>query len=187
MENNRMYKKHLPVNIETMKKTYNNSEVKSLVSTWLLQKAYSEIVREKVNSVYADVLAEIPIFDDFQAKHKDYKSIGRILTVNDMYLSNDLESCNKIYIEVDKRLKEKGIKPLDMKWEFCPALTEESKLTDIEHKIIKLTGSPFGVTVDKLLMYGLDSYNKWIDLSIKVIVNMPDFKNPITNELVNKG
>ena len=173
--------------IEKMNEVYNTPEVKNLVGSWLLQKAYTEMIREKVDSIYEEILQEIPVYEDLIRHSPRYNNepIKRITHNKYLYLSEDEESINKIYNLADKTLREKGLKPDTMKNDYCPALVAESDLTDIEHKIIEITGNQFGINVNNLLYSGLDSYHKWIDLTVSAIVNMPDFKNPL-DELTKK-
>lgn len=171
----------MELNLENLKKTVNTPTVKSLVSSWLMQKALAEILREQVNAVYLEVMREIPIFSDYKTSARRMGDGSRIFDPNHMYLSTDEESCQKIYDRVEILTRERGIKPPEMKDGFCPALVAESDLTKIEHLIISETGDPFGITIDKLFASadGIERYHKFLDLIIGAIVNQPDFKNPI--------
>lgn len=175
--------KTLPINMENMKRIFDNPDLHILVGSFLLQKAFTEMMQDKVDSVYEQILIDIPIFDDTCIRFKDSERLKnhprtRIYNHHHMYLSEDELTCNKIYDEADKRLKALGIKPESMGRDYCPALVAESDLMDLEHRIIELTGNPFGVTVNNLLYGGMEKYDKWIDLVIGAVVNHPKFVTP---------
>ena len=173
----------LVLNVQNMNKVVNTPSVKTLVASYLMQRAFTEIIRERVNAVYTEILNEIPIFEDMRDNSPRFANgeRTRILNHNYLYLSEDEEAVQKIYDEMDSRLKKLQIKPENMEHDYCPALVEEEKLRDIEHLIIKETGNPFGVTVNKLVCggNGLENYKKWIDLIVGAIVSLPDFENPL--------
>jgi hypothetical protein len=166
-----------------MMKVYKSKEVKSLVNAFLLQKTIVDVTREEVNSVYAEILQKIEIFTDAFPESKRHK-LERIFDHDKMYLSKDEDAAAKIYDEADRILKQRGIKPESMEHDYCPALVAEEKLRKIEHALIDATGRNFGVTVTKLLsgINGLKNYDNWIDLSVKAVVNMPGFVNPLTGK-----
>jgi hypothetical protein len=68
----------------------------------------------------------------------------------------------------------------------CPALTAESLQNDAEHLIIDAVAEMIGDSDDlahNLICAGLDKYYQFIDLAVKMVVNMPGFKNPLTGEV----
>jgi hypothetical protein len=146
-----------------------SDEVKSLVSSYLVAKASFEILDIKVSKVYAELLEKYHVLDD-EGK--------RIYNHEYLYTSNDDETINKIYSEAEKLLRERKIKPDDMKDGYCPALVAQELLSGIAKEIIEITGAPFNVTPHKLLCAGLNKYNEWIELIVGLVMSLPDFKKP---------
>jgi len=53
-------------------------------------------------------------------------------------------------IDIDRILKEEGIKPLSMDMERCPFLVAQNELNLIENKILDITAKPFNLNMDLL-------------------------------------
>ena len=167
-----------------MKKVFESKQVKSLVNAFLMQKTLTEILKDQVAEVYSEILQKFEVFSDAFADSKRGGKVERIFDYKNLYLTKDEETVSKIYDEADRILKAKGIKPLSMEHDYCPALVAEEELRKIEHLLIEATGGPFGVTIESLFTggNGLNNYNKWIDLAVKAVVNHPDFVNPLTGK-----
>jgi hypothetical protein len=153
-----------------MKQTIESPVMHSLVNSYLLQRAYTEITREQVDLVYAAILNEIPAYATLDQTNE------RITKSSDLYLCEDNELCARIYDEADKRLKAAGIKPQDMHHDYCPALVAEDELRKIVRVLVDTSGKPMGVSADRLLCTGMKQYDKWVDLVIGVVINSPNFK-----------
>jgi len=158
----------------------------SAVNAYLLARTLAEVKREEVDKVYAEVLAEIPIYKDLVGPRSGEKlgNDERITTNKDMYLSEDEAACRRIYDEMDKRLKAAGIKPQDMETDYCPALVAEDLQRQAEWLVIDTTAGEMLEEADpeefrhKLLCAGLEKYHQFTDLCIKLVVNHPDYVAP---------
>ena len=146
-----------------------------------------QFLHEKVNQVYSEVLEIHPIFEDFMSERRNGAS-RRILDVDKMYLSTDEATCKEIYADANFTLREKGIKPADMDDDYCPALVAESIQREAERLIVDSAAEMLGLDFDgkelhhRLLCLGLDKYKQFLDLSVALVVNLPDFKNPLTGK-----
>lgn len=142
-----------------LKEALMSPAMKKLVADWLVTKAKAQALRESVDGVYAKIMTEVPAYATLDKGERIYDH-------RELYLCADDELCARIYDLADKREKAAGIKPADMHPDHCPALTAEYDLIQIEHEIADLSGSPVGITVDRLLCDGLETYRKWIDLVV---------------------
>lgn len=168
-----------------MRKVFSNPVLHETVKTFLLGSAWAEFLRAEVDSVYAEVLKVHAIYNDLEVEHGMEKV--RITENKDTYLTHDMDTMQKIYNEVDKRLRTAGLKPDEMPLTHCPALCAESDLVDIKHELIRLSGNPFGVTVDKLLSNGFAKYNEWIRLTVGGVMAMPNFTPPSLESIGGKS
>ena len=162
--------------LENMKKVFNNPEVAEFVKLMIIQKSKAEQIRKQVNDVHREVLSRIELYNDLNRKHFPDEPIKRITEGKDIYLSMDDNNLEKFYNEADKILREHKIKPENMERDYCPALVAENDLVTIEHKLIKLTGESFGVTVSSLLSGGMETYRKWIELVTMAIISKESIK-----------
>jgi len=153
-------------------------EVKRAVGAYLLARAYAETMRERVDEIERQILAECPIYA------AERWGGEQILTGKRLYLASDDAKAllEDFYAEANHRERKAGLKHKDMPDEHCPALVAESKQCDAENLLIDISGRPFGVNCSKLLTGGqaLERRQKWIDLVVGCIVNLSDFRNPLT-------
>jgi len=161
-----------------MKPTIKNvltKENKSLVNAYLMARAFSETMTEKVEEIQKEILEECPIFEN------TYGRSAKIVNFDKLYMHEG--DVTDLYNESDIRTRAAGLKPADMEKDYCPALVAKSLLSDIENKLIEASGRPFKVTNNGLLCSGngkgLENRQKWIDLIVKMVVNAPGFKNPM--------
>jgi len=157
--------------------------VKSSVNAYLMARAYAETMREKVDEVYKETLDIFPLYTDLERRGGD--KTQRIYNPGRMYLSKDDETCKDVYADVNFQLRKKGIKPDSMPDGHCPALTAEHIVVKTKHLLIDSMAEMLGEDDDfqhKLLCAGLDKYQEFIDLAVRLVVNMPGFKNPLTKE-----
>jgi hypothetical protein len=67
----------------------------------------------------------------------------------------------------------------DIPPDYCPALMAEETLRQAHHVLIEAYAEIIpGVSVDGLLLAGLDTYKRFIDLAMKAAINHPDFEPP---------
>ena len=155
--------------------------VKSSVNAYLMARARAEVMTEKVDAVYEDILTETPLYADLEMRGHDEPF--QILKPKDMYLSTDEDFCAEVYAEANKRLREMGLKPDDMPDGHCPALVAQNLQRDCEWLIIDNAAEMLGYDGKelhhKLLCAGLEKYHQFIDLVCKLVVNLPDFENPL--------
>jgi hypothetical protein len=103
-----------------------------------------------------------------------------------MYLSKDDETCNDVYKDVEFNLIKDGVKPEDMPEGQCPACVAEHIQVKAEWLICDTAADMLDMDItgkelnSRLLCMGLDKYHEFIDLIVRLVVNLPDFKNPIT-------
>ena len=155
------------------------SAVKSAVNAYLLARAHANTMREIVNKYYKEALEIYPLYTD------RHKKAEQIYDVKRMYLSEDEQTCEDVYNDVEYRLRRDGIKPPEMPDGQCPALVAESIQRDAENLIIEATGEMLGMDIDSLeiktRLLHMGKYYEYIDLVCKLVVNLPDFKNPLNN------
>lgn len=164
--------------------------VKSSVNAYLMARAYAETMREKVDVVYKETLEIFPLYTDLTSRRISKRrrcKPERIYDPERMYLSADEETCKEVYADVNHQLRKQGIKPETMPDDYCPALTAEHLQTKTEHILIDAAAEMLGETGDfrhRALCLGLDKYKQFIDLVVSLVVNLPDFKNPLTGQEV---
>lgn len=162
--------------------------VKSAVNAYLMTRTYAEVMREKVNEVYKESLEIFPLYTDMYADLESKRrraEIKRIYNPANMYLSKDEDTCKDVYKDVDFQLRKKGLKPESMPDDHCPALTAEHLQTKTQHILIDAAAEMLGENGDfrhKALCLGLDKYYEFIGLVVKLVVNAPGFKNPLTGK-----
>jgi hypothetical protein len=140
-------------------------------------------VREKVDEIQRQALLDIPIF----VSDKWERAGQRIADPEMIYLAaGDLQA---YYSECDKRERAAGIKPAEMAFDYCPALVAERDQTKAEWLVIKEMARILGEIKpeemsDRLLCAknGLETRQRFIDLTVGLVVNLPDFVNPLTGK-----
>jgi len=142
------------------------------VRAYLLARTYAECERERVDKIHAQILRECPIEAD------QFEKRGPITSAGKLYLSSNEEACKDFYREADRRLRAAGIKPDAMPRDHCPALVAESLQRDAEHLLVDTAAPVFGLTRDKLLNAGMDTYRKFLDLVVSAAVVSPQFEAP---------
>ena len=152
--------------------------LKKAVGTYLLARTLAEVTRKEVDAIETEILAEMPPFRATLCGEDGH----RITNPRDLYLAEGQdEQMEAYYAETDKRLRAAGIKPDDMADDFCPACVAESLLLDTERLIIE-TGAPMvgqgDDFADKLLCGKMEHRDKFIDLTVRLVVSLPDFKAP---------
>jgi hypothetical protein len=166
--------------------------LKSSVNAYLLARANAELHREKVNKIAKNILSTASYFADKKWERRGLKLDDlRIEDPEKAYLLSDEEHADYL-IDLKHALIKAGYEIKSIKGEpessyHCPALTAEHLQTKTEHIVIDSMAEFLKEEENfrhRLLCSGLEKYNKFLDLSVKFVVNSPDFKNPLTNELV---
>ena len=160
-------------------------DVKSSVAAYLMARTFAEVTRERVEKIQRAVLEECPLrVDPEWIDRKIWTSDAEITDPKDTYLAvredflDYLQECNK-------RERAENIKPANMLDEHCPALVAENVQTKAEHLIVDSAAEMLGLDMDgqeflsRLLCKGLDEYERFIDLVVKLVVNHPDFESPM--------
>jgi hypothetical protein len=153
-------------------------EVKSYVNAYLMARAFAETMRAKVDAIHREILTQCPIYADVHGHTQ------QIFESKDLYLCSNDALCQEFYEEADKRLRSAKLKPDDMPVTHCPALVAEYLQTKCEWALIETAGKPFGITNNGLLASkdGLKNRQQFIDLTVRLIVSTPGFKNPLTGK-----
>lgn len=160
------------------------AELRPAVDAVLMTMAHAQLMREEVGAIQREILAECPLTPgEFAMKMGE---TAPITDPKDVYLCDDAAQLEDYYAECDKRERAEGIKPADMTAEYCPALVAESAQRNAEHlmldcfaELIKFEGGG-DFFRHRLLCRGLDEYNRAKELCIKIVVNMPGYRNPLT-------
>lgn len=137
-------------------------------AAWVLVLAYrAAVAREAemnalVAPIQAQILREVPMFNDLEAGRRGYKP-ERITDWQLTYLSTDEAAAARAFALADERLKAAGIKPAEMEADFCPALVARTERVDAQRALINATAAPFGLDADALLMRP-GMWEEWIAL-----------------------
>lgn len=157
-------------------------DVIDAVTHYLAKRATAEVLREKVNAVEAEVLKDVALFDDLRARHED-REAQRITEPRHTYLSEDEEALDRYYDAVDAALRDAGLKPAEMDRDYCPALVAEHDQLLAERAILDAAAKMLQMDFDgnelnnRLLCdqkgKGLERRQEFLDLVVKLVVNLP--------------
>lgn len=111
--------------------------------------AYAETMREAVDKIQRQILAELPLYDDLMAEHKGTER-KRITDPKHTYLSQDEAACQRYFAECNTRTRAAGLKPADMPDEYCPALVAEHDQIKAERALLDSGGALCGFGSDDL-------------------------------------
>jgi len=181
--------------LKDMRITY---DLKSAVNAYLMARCHAEIMRAEVDKIAEKILTSIKFYGNKYSKRgldaPDVKF--RVLKHKDSWLMNDEDSHDYLTFLRDDILKAGFDAPLSEyepsepipEWSYlCPALVAESLVVDTEHLIVRCMAEILGTTFDELwqgLMCKYHKYKEFLDLCVKLVVNQPDFKNPLTGEKI---
>ena len=121
-------------------------------------------LRNKVDEIYKKILKEIPLYTDTNMVGGKRK---RIYSHDKLILADDDKSFAKVIQQVSDESRKQGIKPDDMKDDYCPALVARQEVIEAQWELIAETGEILGIENNELLSLGMKKYQKWIDLVIK--------------------
>ena len=149
-------------------------EIIAAVKTYLVARASAEVLRGRVDAIYAEVLQAVPVY---QTRLLSLRPGERILQNKDLSFCADDAARNRIWDEMDRRTEAAGLR--DPSWErgICPALRAESLQNDTERALITVSGAAFGVSPKTALGYrdGVSNWKRWVDLVTKCVVSLPGF------------
>lgn len=163
------------------------NSVKSAVNAYLLARTLAECEREKNDNLAREILGTAT----YRAGPK-FITRGRTserITDPDKAWMMEAEEHHAYLIDLRKALQGAGytIKSIAGEPEYsynCPALTAYGLQIDAEHLLIDATAEMIGEKDDlghNLICAGLDKYHQFIDLAVKMVINMPGFKSPLTS------
>lgn len=163
--------------------------VKEAVKAYLMARARAEVIRAEVDKIERAILAECPLTNGLEQEYGE--PARKITEPKYVYLCTDEVLLADYYAECNHRERKAGLKPAEMPDSHCPALCAEELATQAEWAIETAAAVMLGLPFDgkelngRLLCMGLDVRHRFIDLIVKLVVNLPDFKNPLTGQLVN--
>lgn len=159
--------------------------VKSSVSAYLMARAYAETMRGKVDEIQRAILEECPLANGVEQEHGIEPK--EITDPHRAWLCSDNDMMQDYYAESDKRLRAANLKPDDMPDAHCPALVAEHIQLKTEWLMLDCATEMLGMDFDgkelnnRLLCMSLEKRQEFINLLVKLVVNLPDFKNPLTH------
>jgi len=157
--------------------------VKSSVNAYLMARAYAETMRAAVDKIDREILEECPLTNDLEIRHD--RPAGSVTDPKYTYLCENEDLMDDYYQESDKRLRAANLKPSSMPFDHCPALVAEHLQIQTQWLLIESAAEMMGIENPEnfnndLLCNGLDTHKKFIDLVVGLVVNLPNFKNPLT-------
>ena len=155
--------------------------IKQSVQAVLLARAYAETMRARVDKIQREILAECPVRTAPEHLEQDPTLPQYITEPKDTFLGTDMD-CEDYFAECNTRERAAGLKPDSMPDEHCPALVAEDIQRKAEWVLCGAAEEVFGVSQSDVLCAGLDKYRQWLDLLCKLVVNLPDFRNPLTGK-----
>ena len=162
-------------------------ELKSCVNIYMMLLAKAQTIRKHVDKIQRGILAECPL----TCGHRE--DIGKdtpekIIDPENVYLCEDKDRLEDYYAECDKRERAEGLKPASMERDYCPALVAEHDVVKSQWLLFDAAARMLGLDFDgkelnnTLLCMGLQKHQEFIDLCCKLIVNAPDYVNPLTGK-----
>ena len=163
-----------------------SNAVKSAVRAYLLARANAELERERVDRIEQKILesANYHTSPEWVERGRPERNTDPKKT----YLLGENELHDYLFAErheLEKAGYEIKDNPGEPKWSYnCPACVAESLQVKAEHILIEAGAEMLGYEdpkgfIGKLLCAGLEKYRRFIDLIVKMVVNMPDFKHPL--------
>lgn len=157
--------------------------LKSSVNAYVLARAYAETMRERVNEVHREILAECPLYADLRARNGQEEDATQIFESKDLYLCSWELGVTDFYKISNFELRKRGLKPDNMPDDHCPALVAEHLQTKTEWILIEAGAEAIGQEDpkgfnDKLCCAGMDKRREFIDLLCKFVINAPGYRAP---------
>lgn len=162
------------------------NSIKSAVNSYLMARTLAECEREKVDTLARGILGTATYHAD--PKFVTRERTSERITDPDKAWMLEVEEHHDYLLDLKKAMQDAGyiIKSIPKEPEYsynCPALTAYGLQIDAEHLLIDAVAEMLGESSElghNLICAGLDKYNQFIDLVVKMVVNMPGFKNPLT-------
>lgn len=153
------------------------------VDAALLARCYAETMRSAVDAIQREILRECPIKRD--PCWSDRAAGGEPDSITDprkVYMGMD-HHVEDFYAECNKRARAAGIKPPQMPDDHCPALVAEDIQLKAELFLLDCAGEMLQEPdFADLTTRDMDNYHRIIELLCGMVVNMPGYRNPLTNK-----
>lgn len=144
------------------------------VYAYIAARAHAELLREDVDKVDRELLAENPLPNTAGHGHDKW-----ITEPKYTYLCEDEDALERYYAERDARLRAAGLKPDGMPHDYCPALVAEHEQLKAERLLIKQAGQMLEIEdpedLSNLLLCqpdGLAKRQEFIDLTASLVVTL---------------
>ena len=173
-------------------------EVKSAVNAYLMARANAETHRAKVDDIARKLLAEVPIQIKEGLTGRRYPGFDRITEPKYAYLMSDVDA-EFYYAEKLHALRKSGYEIEDIPDQpghyKCPACCAEHLQVQTEWLLIEEAARMINAEKPENFNHrllcdpsgnGLGRRQEFIDLVVKMVLALPDFKNPLTGELINE-
>lgn len=150
------------------------------VNAYLLTRTFAEVKRAEVDAVKLELLTESVYMAP--ENRRDGRP-ERITEPRYDWLMSDADF-KDYHANVNHIERERGIKPKEMIDDHCPALVAEHLLMKAEWAMLETAWAlvvPEGPVDGWENLYG-EMRKKFIDLVIKMVVNRPGYKNPLTGK-----
>lgn len=147
-----------------------------------MARAQAEVLAAEKDKIARNILSTAGYrYDEKQTGRRDLT--GFIREPKDTFLMSD-EDHRDYLLDLKAEMIKAGLKPVDIPGEpphsyYCPALTAETTVTELQWALVDLMAEHLGKSGDlrhDLLCAGLDKYNEFIELSMKHIINAPNYK-----------
>lgn len=150
-------------------------ELREAVKVYLLAKAYESSIRPIVEGYRFSVLLEqqfpydLEYVDRFE-RESDPKYSGAVLDYDDSYMLSD-DDATKYYALLHQEHVKHGF---EVEPDYCPLLIAENQTRKAAREIARAAEYISGITLDKLL-YNVANFNKYIDLTVSLVLSQcPD-------------
>lgn len=165
------------MNLKPKMNQFLTTDMINAVRAYLLATTNAELMREKVDTIAAEVLQNGKYFEEEKTRRGVVRGGDRITEPKNAWLMDD-KSFKSYHAEMDKRERAAGIKPAEMDYDFCPALIAE----DIQRKAVRIIIDLAGEIFEaddwgySLLCAGGNKYDEFLELTVKMVVSSPKFK-----------
>jgi len=156
-------------NVARSLQDFKKPEIYSAVRSVLMAEAHLQLMRERVLPIQAACLAKA----DLVANLSDRQPITKMSRV---YLSTDRNAVAGLYDTYKHALRSAGgfgLSDRQIEEGCCPELIAENLLVRAQNLLIELTGVIVGIESFQL---GLEPRARYLELTLGMIVSMPDFK-----------
>lgn len=145
-----------------------------------LAMAHLDLVRPVVQQYKTRILAEHQFRIDPMWVNEHGMDDRVILDPKDVFLLSDEDI--QVFVQESKTERDKAHLPVDSD-DFCPLLVAESSLSNAENLLIDAMTPVTGLTSDQLLCHGMESYNKYVDLCLRILAHHVNKESCLTRLL----